>query len=110
MRALAAARNVPIRPLPLQLSASIAAPLARRERLTVRYWQSLCAARLQRGKDRGCVIQNRWSRKRIARFRFVGVAVLAYFPFAARVNADPVTLQWPQPQGKGSSIAITYSY
>jgi len=67
-------------------------------------------ARQQRGKDRGCVIQNRWNKKRITCFRLVGVLVLAYPSVAARVYADPVALQWPQPQGKGSSIAITYSY
>jgi hypothetical protein len=56
------------------------------------------------------VAQNQGNRKRIARFRRVGVLVLAFFPIAARVHADPVTLKWPQPQGKGTSIAITYSY
>jgi hypothetical protein len=40
----------------------------------------------------------------------VGILLVALLPFAAPVHADPVTLQWPQPQGKGTSIAITYSY
>jgi hypothetical protein len=30
--------------------------------------------------------------------------------FAGPVSADPVGLQWSQPQGDGTSIAITYSY
>jgi hypothetical protein len=48
--------------------------------------------------------------KRIARFCLAGAAILASSPFAAPANADPVGLQWRQPQGKGTSIAITYSY
>jgi len=47
----------------------------------------------------------------VARFRVAGAGVLASaLLFAAPVNADPVGLQWPQPQGKGTSIVITYSY
>lgn len=36
--------------------------------------------------------------------------MLACALHAGPVNADPVGLQWPQPQGPGTSIAITYSY
>ena len=38
------------------------------------------------------------------------MGVFASALFAAPVNADPVGLQWAQPQGDGTSIAITYSY
>jgi len=48
--------------------------------------------------------------KRIARTRVTSAALFAFTLFAAPVNGDPVGLQWPQSQGKGTDIVITYSY
>jgi hypothetical protein len=62
------------------------------------------------GKDRGYVTHHSGSEKRVARFWLASAVVAASCLFAAPVHADPVGLQWPQPQGDGTSIAITYSY
>ncbi len=48
--------------------------------------------------------------KRIARFLRPGHAALACFLLAGSASADPVTLKWPQPDGPGTPINITYSY
>jgi matrixin len=62
------------------------------------------------GKNRGSVRQSSGVGKRIACIRAVCAALLASTVFAARANADPIGLQWPQPQGKGTNVFITYSY
>ena len=56
------------------------------------------------------MLQTSGNEKRIARFGLAGAVITASVLFAVPADADPVGLQWPQPQGKGTSIAITYSY
>lgn len=56
------------------------------------------------------MIQSSGNRKRIARFCLAGAVILGSFLVAAPVRADTIGLQWPQPQGKATSISITYSY
>ena len=48
--------------------------------------------------------------KRIARFLRPGQAALACFLLARSASADPVTLKWPQPDGPGTPLNVTYSY
>jgi len=71
----------------------------------------LYQARPRTGKDRGFVRQSSGVGKRIACVAAMSAAVLAFILFAPPpANGDPVGLQWPQPQGKGSNVVITYSY
>jgi len=49
-------------------------------------------------------------RKRIACIRVACAAIFASTLYAPSANADPIGLQWPQPQGQGTSVVITYSY
>jgi len=69
-----------------------------------------CVSPTAAGKDRGSVRQSSGVVKRIAFMRVACAAIFASTLFAAPVNGDPVGLQWPQPQGKGTDIVITYSY
>ena len=70
----------------------------------------VCVSPTATGKDRGRVRQNPGVGKRIACIRVGCVAIFASTLYAAPANADPIGLQWPQPQGKGTNVVITYSY
>jgi hypothetical protein len=56
------------------------------------------------------VTQSSGKAKRIARFLRPGPAALACFLLARSASADPVTLKWPQPDGPGTPINVSYSY
>ena len=48
--------------------------------------------------------------KRIARFFRLAHTILALFLVAHSASADPVGLKWPQPDGDGTPLHLTYSY
>jgi hypothetical protein len=68
------------------------------------------SARPEREKDRKSVRQSSRVGKRIACIRVACAVIFTSALYATSANADPIGLQWPQPQGKGTGIVISYSY
>jgi hypothetical protein len=61
-------------------------------------------------KDRRPVTQRSTNGQRIARLVCLNLLVLTFVLLPPSASAEPVTLEWPQPDGDRTRVSLTYSY